>query len=52
MNAAFAAVGTPQTLGPHLAGMLREAGAADAQSLGLQAYLGPDDPLGPAMLSA
>ena len=27
MNAAFAAVGTPQTLGPHLAGMLREAGA-------------------------
>ena len=51
MNAAFAAVGTPQTLGPHLAGMLREAGAADAQSLGLQAYLGPDDPLGPAMLA-
>jgi SAM-dependent methyltransferase len=51
MNAAFAAVGTPQTLGPHLAGMLREAGAADAQSLGLQAYLDPEDPLGPAMLA-
>ena len=31
--------------------MLREAGAADAQSLGLQAYLAPDDPLGPAMLA-
>ena len=51
MNAAFAAVGTPQTLGPHLAGMLREAGASDAQSLGLQAYLAPDDPTGPAMLA-
>ena len=51
MNAAFTAVGTPQTLGPRLAGMLREAGAADAQGLGLQAYLEPDDPLGPAMLA-
>jgi SAM-dependent methyltransferase len=52
LNAAFAAVGTPQTLGPHLAVMLREAGAGDAQSLGLQAYLAPDDPAGPVMLSA
>ena len=51
LNGAFAAVGTPQTLGPHLAGILREAGAADAQSLGLQAYLAPEDPLGPAMLA-
>jgi ubiquinone/menaquinone biosynthesis C-methylase UbiE len=51
MNAAFAAVGTPQTLGPHLARMLRSAGAADAQSLGLQAYLDPEDPTGPAMLA-
>jgi hypothetical protein len=51
MVAAFAAVGTPQTLGPHLAMMLREAGAADAQSLGLQAYLAPDDPIGPATLA-
>jgi SAM-dependent methyltransferase len=51
LNAAFAAVGTPQTLGPHLAGMLRDAGLADAQSLGLQAYLAPDDPMGPAMLA-
>jgi SAM-dependent methyltransferase len=51
MNAAFAAVGTPQTLGPHLATMLRDAGLADAQSLGLQAYLAPDDPTGPAMLA-
>ena len=52
MNAAFAAVGTPQTLGPHLA---RDAASrpvrADAQSLGLQAYLDPEDPLGPAMLA-
>ena len=52
MNAAFAAVGTPQTLGPHLAVMLREAGLDDAQSLGLQAYLASDDPTGPAMLAA
>ena len=51
MNAAFSAVGTPQTLGPHLAGMLRTAGLGDAQSIGLQAYLGPDDPMGPAMLA-
>jgi SAM-dependent methyltransferase len=52
LNGAFAAVGTPQTLGPHLAELLREAGATDAQSLGLQAYLAPDDPAGPAMLAA
>jgi SAM-dependent methyltransferase len=52
LNGAFAAAGTPQTLGPHLAGMLREAGAEDAQALGLQAYLAPDNPSGPAMLAA
>ena len=52
INGAFAAVGTPQSMGPHLAGMLREAGLADAQSLGLQAYLAPDDPTGPAMVAA
>jgi ubiquinone/menaquinone biosynthesis C-methylase UbiE len=52
LNSAFAAVGTPQTLGPHLAEMLRQAGAHDAKSLGLQAYLAPDDAAGPAMLAA
>ncbi len=51
MNAAFAAAGTPQTLGPHLGRLLRDAGLADARSLGLQAYLEPDDPLVPAMLA-
>ena len=31
--------------------MLREAGFADAQSLGLQAYFAPDDPAASAQLS-
>ncbi|HEX5087025.1 MAG TPA: class I SAM-dependent methyltransferase [Nocardioides sp.] len=52
VNAAFAAAGTPQTIGPHLGGLLREAGAADARVLGLQGYAGPDDASGPPMLSA
>lgn len=50
LNAAFDAVGTPQTLGPHLGSLLRESGLEDADSLGLQGYLTPDDPAGPAML--
>jgi SAM-dependent methyltransferase len=50
-NAAFAAAGTPQTIGPHLGLLLKEAGAADAQVLGLQGYAGPDDP-GVHMLAA
>ena len=44
MNAAFAAVGTPQTLGPHLAVMLREAGATDAQSPRAPGLPGPGRP--------
>jgi SAM-dependent methyltransferase len=52
VNAAFAAVGTPQTIGPHLGNLLREAGAVDARVLGLQGYAGPDDPNGPPMLAA
>jgi hypothetical protein len=49
--AAFAAAGQPQSMGPHLAEMLREAGAEGARSLGLQRYFGPDDPSGPALLT-
>jgi len=52
VDAAFAAAGTPQTIGPHLAGLLREAGAPDARILGLQGYAGVDDPAGPPMLAA
>jgi SAM-dependent methyltransferase len=52
VNAAFAAAGTPQTIGPHLRDLLRDAGAADAQALGLQGYAGPDEPNGPPMLAA
>ncbi len=48
--AAFAAAGQPQTLGPHLAEVLREAGAEEPAILGLQRYFGPADPTGPAML--
>jgi ubiquinone/menaquinone biosynthesis C-methylase UbiE len=52
VNAAFAAAGTPQTIGPHLGDILRDAGAADAQLLGFQGYAGPDDEHGPPMLTA
>jgi SAM-dependent methyltransferase len=52
LNAAFAAAGTPQTLGPHLAGLLRRAGAVDATSIGFQTYLPPEDPGGAGMIVA
>ena len=52
VSAAFAAAGTPQTIGPHLGNILREAGAVDAQLLGFQGYAGPDDDHGPPMLTA
>jgi ubiquinone/menaquinone biosynthesis C-methylase UbiE len=49
--AAFEAAGTPQTLGPRLGQVLADAGLQDSRSLGLQVYLAPDDPSGPAMIS-
>jgi SAM-dependent methyltransferase len=49
--AAFEAAGQPQSMGPHLSELLREAGAEGATSLGLQRYFGPDDPNGPALLT-
>jgi SAM-dependent methyltransferase len=49
--AAFDAAGQPQTMGPHLAELLREVGAEGATSLGLQSYFGPDDPTGPALIT-
>jgi hypothetical protein len=52
VSAAFAAAGTPQTIGPRMGDVLREAGALDAQLLGLQGYAGPEDASGPPMLTA
>src|SRR4051794_3282984 len=52
VSAAFAAAGTPQTIGPRMGDVLRAAGAFDAQVLGLQGYAGPDDASGPPMLAA
>jgi SAM-dependent methyltransferase len=48
--AAFGATGQPQTMGPHLAELMRDAGVPGPTSLGLQRYFGPDDPTDPAML--
>jgi len=51
ISAAFEAAGTPQTLGPRLGQVLADAALQDRHSLGLQVYLTPDDPTGPAMIS-
>jgi ubiquinone/menaquinone biosynthesis C-methylase UbiE len=52
VNVAFAAAGTPQTIGPRLGLILEAAGARDVQVLGLQRYAGPHDPDAPRMLAA
>jgi len=52
VSAAFAAAGTPQTIGPRLGVILEAAGARDVQVLGLQRYAGPHDPDAPRMLAA
>jgi hypothetical protein len=49
--ATFDAVGTSQSMGPHLAAVLRSAGAVDPVTVGLLSYLEPDDPAGPAMVA-
>jgi ubiquinone/menaquinone biosynthesis C-methylase UbiE len=51
INAAFDAAGTPQTLGPRLHRLFADAGLQQPESLGIQIYLAPEDPVGPAMLS-
>jgi SAM-dependent methyltransferase len=48
---AFAVVGQAQLAGPRLAEILRSGGATDPQVVGLQRYLEPGDPTGPAMLA-
>ena len=47
---AFRHAGANPVIGSRLALLLREAGLADVVSFGVQAYVGPDDPRGPALL--
>src|SRR4051794_18705043 len=49
---AFRSAGANPRIGPAVAGMLREAGFAGVQTLGIQVYFQPDDPSGCAMLAA
>jgi SAM-dependent methyltransferase len=48
---AFRSAGANPTIGSQLALLLSEAGLVDVASFGVQAYLGPDDPYGPALLA-
>ena len=53
MIAAFrSAGGRPEVIGARLAVLLAEAGLAEVQTFGIQAYLAQNNPRGPAMLSA
>ena len=51
VNAAFRGAGANPTIGTTLALLRAQAGLADVQGFGIQGYLGPDDPRGPALLS-
>jgi len=51
IDAAFRAAGAWPRIGVRLAVILREAGFSRVTTFGVQAYLQPDDPSGPAMLS-
>ena len=50
VDAAFRRAGASPTIGATLALLLAEAGLADVQTFGIQGYLAPDDPVGPALL--
>jgi SAM-dependent methyltransferase len=52
VEAAFRAAGANPRIGARLVPLLLAAGFADVQALGIQAYFAPDDPAGPALLSA
>jgi SAM-dependent methyltransferase len=43
--------GANPMIGAQLGVMLREAGLTEIETLGIQSYLGPNDPAGPALLS-
>jgi SAM-dependent methyltransferase len=49
-NATFLSAGACPTIGARLAPLLAEAGLADVQSIGIQEYMGPDDPRGARIL--
>ena len=51
MVAAFRSAGANPMIGTRLALMLADAGLFGAQSIGVQGYIAPDDPRGPAMLA-
>ena len=50
--AAFQRAGASPAIGTRLKVLLAQAGLADVQGFGIQGYLLPDDPAGPALLSA
>ncbi len=51
IEAAFRAGGANPRVGARLGPLLRDAGLADVETLGLQAYFAPGDPAGPAMMT-
>lgn len=51
VNSTFRGVGANPTIGTKLSLLLGQAGLVDVQTFGIQGYLPPDDPRGPALLS-
>jgi len=51
VGAAFRSAGASPAIGARLALLLAQAGLADVQGFGIQGYIAPDDPRGPALLS-
>jgi ubiquinone/menaquinone biosynthesis C-methylase UbiE len=51
VTAAFTRAGASPAIGTRLALLLAEAGLADVQGFGVQGYIAPGDPRGPALLS-
>ncbi|HZF79514.1 MAG TPA: methyltransferase domain-containing protein [Rubrivivax sp.] len=51
VQAAFRSGGADPAMGTRLAMLLGQAGLAGVQGFGIQGYLAPDDPAGPALLS-
>jgi SAM-dependent methyltransferase len=47
----FRSAGADPVIGAHLQGLLRSAGLRDVTTFGVQGYLAPDDPAGPALLA-
>ncbi len=51
IEAAFRTAGAAPRVGARLGPILREAGLVDVETFGVQAYLAPDDPVGPAFVA-